>query len=465
MTSIRCLQKGACGMRMRLSLAVLPGLLALCMLPPGLRAQQQPIALTGTLVMPQQVIPDGTVVVLHGRIVASGAHIAVPGGTRVIATHGILAPGLIDLHNHLTWNIFPRWHPTEAFGNRYDWQQKPIYNVLLTAPHEAIVRAGLECDAERYAEVKAIIEGETSVTGSMQAACDQRVARDLDFDPRIVGSGKIIYNVFPFQMSGEQLSAANAALHATPRGSLLIHVSEGAPHDASAAREFTMLEARGLLQPGVSLIHAVAVPPSGFVAMQQHGVGFIWSPRSNIELYGDTANMVAAKAAGVTIALAPDWSPTGSDGLLSELNFASVWNQTQAPPLFSERDLVLMATANAASLVNLSDAIGSLAAGHLADILVVRPSEPMTAEHDAYWMLTHACPADVQLVMIGGEAVYGDPALLQDLVGGTPQPLEVCGAAKSLVLPGKRFATTQRLLEHALQQSGRALAPVAECTR
>src|SRR5207253_1274694 len=39
-------------------------------------------------------------------------------------------------------------------------------------------------------------------------------------------------------------------------------------------------------------------------------VGLIWSPRSNIELYGDTTDVRTAKRMCVKIALAPDWSPT-----------------------------------------------------------------------------------------------------------------------------------------------------------
>ncbi len=65
--------------------------------------------------------------------------------------------------------------------------------------------------------------------------------------------------------------------------------------------------------------------------MAAHGVNLIWSPRSNLELYGSTADVAAAKAAHVKIALAPDWSPTGSDGLLAELNYAAAWNDTQTP--------------------------------------------------------------------------------------------------------------------------------------
>lgn len=424
-------------------------------------AQQRPIALTGTLVMPETVIEDGTVLIQGGRIVASGAHVTLPAGTKVVHTDGIIAPGLIDLHNHLSWNIFPRWKPIEEFGNRYDWQAKPVYNIQMTVPHELIVKEGLECEAERYAEVKAITEGETSVTGSMHAPCVQHLARNLDVDPELgPGLGKIIYDVFPLQMTPEALAAADAALSAHSRGSLLIHLGEGAPHDAAAMREFAMLKGRGLLRPGVSLIHGVAITPDGFAEMAAAAVGLVWSPRSNVELYGDTANVAAAKAAGVHIALAPDWSPTGSVGSLGELNYASLWNQTQATPPFTERDLVMMATANAAELVNLSGQIGSLAPGHAADVIVLRKGE---GSHDAYWMVTHSSPQDVELVVVGGRALYGDAALMEPFGVARSETLQICGVSKKLVAGGKAFADTEAQLDQALHRAGRFLAPLAEC--
>lgn len=422
-------------------------------------AQQTPIALKGTLVMPQTVIDNGTVLIESGQILASGANVTVPADARVINVDGIIAPGLVDLHNHLTWNIFPRWKPIEEFGNRYDWQQKPVYRIQMTSAHELIVREGLECDAERYAEVKAITEGETSVTGSMHGTCAPHLTRSLDVDPELgPGLGKVIYEVFPLQMSPEALADADAALSAHPRGSLLIHLGEGSPRDAAAMREFAMLKGRGLLRPGVSLIHGVAISPEGFAEMAGKGVGLVWSPRSNVELYGDTANVAAAKAAGVSIALAPDWSPTGSVGLLGELNYASLWNQSQVVPPFTEKDLVMMATANPAGLVNLSQQIGSLAPGHAADLIVLRKTG---GDHDPYWTITHSSPQDLELVLIGGRALYGDPDLMEKF--GSGELLQICGAQKKLSPGGNSFADTEQRLEHGLHQAGRFLAPLAEC--
>jgi hypothetical protein len=47
-------------------------------------------------------------------------------------------------------------------------------------------------------------------------------------------------------------------------------------------------------------------------ARHPYGMGLIWSPFSNLLLYGETANIASAKSAKVTIALGSDWTPTGS---------------------------------------------------------------------------------------------------------------------------------------------------------
>lgn len=406
----------------------------------------------------------GTVLIEDGKIAAAGARVSLPAGVKPIDTHGVILPGLIDLHNHLTWNVFPRWKPMEEFGTRYDWQQKPVYKVRMDAPHHALVEEGFGCEMEWYGEVKAVSEGETSVVGGSDENCGPRLARNLDRDPRLgkTDAGPVVYAVFPFQMTAEQTKSANDALD--KGGSLLIHVAEGAPNDASAAREFTMLKSRGLLRKGVSVIHGVALGPGDFAEMAAAGVGFVWSPRSNLELYGGTANVGAAKAAHVRMALAPDWSPTGSDGLLAELQYAAVWNAVQRPPVFSDRELVEMATRHAAALVGLEHSIGSIAPGYEADILVLRAHDA-EAGKDAYWSVVHSNAEDIELVLIGGEAVYGEASLINPR--NQMDTVKVCGAEKKVARQGVPQAanlnTLEGQLDGALREWGQRLAPLAEC--
>jgi 5-methylthioadenosine/S-adenosylhomocysteine deaminase len=432
----------------------------------SLWSQPPSYALRGTLVTPEGIVENGTILIAQGKIVAAGDHVEIPPHEPVIDTHGIIAPGLIDLHNHLTWNVFPRWHPVQEFGNRYDWQQKPIYQTLLVSPHAAMVADGLECEMERYAEVKALSEGETSLVGSVADGCSQGLAHNLDSE----AEWHVAYNVFPLQMPEAELDPIRRQLAAHQLHGFLIHLSEGGRQDASAAREFALLEGRGLLVPGVALIHGVALRPENFAAMASHGVGLIWSPRSNLELYGSTADVAAARSAHVVIALAPDWSPTGSDGLLAELNYAAAWNDTQSPHPFTDRDLVSMATAIPAAMIGAADRLGALQPGHDADLLVIRPE---TSQHDAYWTLTHASASQVTLVVVEGAPLYGDPAVLAQLEQSRPaERLEVCGSSKALNLTGAHghvdasdatWAHTRATLETALRHHGRNLAPLAEC--
>jgi cytosine/adenosine deaminase-related metal-dependent hydrolase len=430
---------------------------------PSLRAQTY--ALRGTLITPDGIVENGTVVVKDGKILSAGKQADLSPNATVIDTHAVIAPGLIDLHDHLTYNVFPRWHPIEEFGNRYDWQQKPIYQTLIESPHAGMVSEGLECEMERYAEVKALSEGETSVVGSLKNSCDRGLARNLDTETE----WHVAYDVFPLQTPESELAPIRRQLENHELSAFLIHLCEGGHEDASAAREFTMLKGRGLLLPGVALIHGVALKPADFAEMANTGVSLIWSPRSNLELYGSTADVAAAKSAKVKIALAPDWSPTGSDGLLAELNYAAAWNETQKPQPFGDRELVEMATSVPAQIVGESGRLGALAPGHDADLLVIRPE----TNRDAYWTLTHATAGQVMLVTVAGAPLYGDPEVLGKLAGAHPaERIDVCGQSEGLLLTGKHgdvdaadetWAQTSARLLVGLRHYGRNLAPLAEC--
>jgi 5-methylthioadenosine/S-adenosylhomocysteine deaminase len=72
------------------------------------------------------------------------------------------------------------------------------------------------------------------------------------------------------------------------------------------------------------------------------------------------------------MAIAPDWSPSGSSGTLEESKFTAAWNGREPHKVFEDADLVKMATVYRAQLAGLSDKIGSLSRGSLADLLLLR---------------------------------------------------------------------------------------------
>ena len=86
---------------------------------------------------------------------------------------GTLFPGLIDLHNHLSYNALPLWAPVpKRFKNRGQWPTQPDYRKLISGPMTVI---GEYRDADgqpsllpalvRYVECKCLLGGVTTSQG------------------------------------------------------------------------------------------------------------------------------------------------------------------------------------------------------------------------------------------------------------------------------------------------------------
>jgi hypothetical protein len=198
-----------------------------------------------------------------------------------------------------------------------------------------------------------------------------------------------------------------------------------------ARKHFLALEVapdRWALNDRMSAIHAAGLLPEDFDVLAQHGGAMIWSPLSNLLLYGATARVDAARRAGVRIGLGSDWSPSGSKNLLGELKVAWLYSQHLLAGQFSARDLVAMATRDAAAILKWQKALGTLEAGKRADLAVIDGNAG-----DAYEALIKAKETSIRLVMINGVARYGTPELMGAL-GPKGEALRVGGEARRLFL-------------------------------
>lgn len=435
-------------------------------------AADRTYVLRGTIATPDVVIRQGSVVVTNDTITAVAATVTVPDGAPVIDVDGAIYPGLIDLHNHVTWNAFRRWRPPHLLADRYEWLAMDAYKKALDGPHGAIQKTN-GCDLERFGEVKALVGGATAITGSLGPppgdptgnACDEGLIRNLDYASGLFGPGvnhePLQYRIFPFELSpADQVSVRDALGAGKP---VVVHLAEG--KDASAAREFRMLKAHAFLHGSLTIIHGVGLTKSDFDEQAKAHAGLVWSPRSNIELYGRTTAIRDAKTAGIAIAISPDWSPSGSDGMLQELRYAARWNARQSPRVFTDKELVEAVTSTPARLGGVADKIGTIAPGMRADLLVVR-----THGRDAYAALTHARPTDVKLVIIDGRPLYGDRRLVLAVnPAATVERVAVCGAWKVLDMSnsdggtGVTWRTTVDRLRPAFRSQHVPMAAVTVC--
>jgi cysteine-rich repeat protein len=426
-------------------LAPLPGG-ATCEVTPGDGSK----LLIGTLLIPGQVIRGGEVLVnAAGQITcvssidACDCSAQAAGATIINCPTGVISPGLINAHDHITYTQNdPYFDSGERYEQRHDWRRGQ-------RGHTEIDSAGsATSDQIRWGELRFLMGGATSTVGSGSAT---GFLRNLDRANGQEGlnQGVVHYQTFPLddaggaQLDGVCNYGANADTEADIDAdpAYFPHVSEGI--DAVARNEFLCtsssefdLAAPGLshdlAEPQSAFIHSIGLQANDYALMAGEGTAVIWSPRSNITLYGDTAVVTMADTLGVLIALGTDWMPTGSMNMLRELRCADELNTNYYGGHFTDEDLWLMATANGAQASATDDAIGALRVGLVADIAIFDGAT--SADHRA---IIDAEPEDVALVMRGGKVLYGDATVVATVPNtGTCDVVDVCGASKRLCAMG-----------------------------
>ena len=425
------------------------------------------IVLRGTILAPDGPMKHGYVGIENGRIVSvSEKQPDLPGAIGV-NTEGIILPGLVDLHNHVAWNALPRWHPGRLFTNRDQWIADAEYHRLVADPFNNAASTAF-CDMNAWGELRALIGGATSIMATQRKPCIHGLVRNLDFNSGFYGTIELnlehIRDVLLLPAPSEPerraafVSSAQKLIVEPFYEALSVHLAEGT--DAVAEEEFTFMESHLLLNPKGVLIHGVSLVPHDFQAMAAKGTALVWSPRSNIELYGATADLNAALDAGVEVALAPDWAITGSGSMLDELKFAAKWNRDHLGGRLTDRQLVEMTTSVPAHIVGIDDEVGAIRAGLWADLLVVRGDH-----NDPYAAVVRAGTADVQLELIGGVPLYGNGELMASFWDpGGLENVTLPWGTKVLATSAAGFSPSQLAgrLGPVLQSAGTTLAPLDE---
>ncbi len=187
---------------------------------------------------------------------------------------------------------------------------------------------------------------------------------------------------------------------------LITHLAEGRRNDPYNKLEFQLLRLLGLDRPGVNLVHAVGVDAAGFAHMGAKKMGLIWSPFSNLLLYGETADILAAHKAGVKISIGSDWTPTGSKSVLEEMKVAREYvKKHKIDGVFTDEYLVNMMTENAAAMLNIK--AGAIRAGLESSLIVVS-----NKEKNPYTNLLLSDSRDVNLVIVDGNPIYGNESYI-----------------------------------------------------
>lgn len=388
--------------------------------------------IVGDVLTPGKIYRGGQVLVdAAGAIacVGCGCDADAASATKIVCPQGVVSPALINTHDHITYaQNSPYTDTGERYEHRHDWREGKNGHTKITTPGKATT------EQISWGELRFLMGGATSTVGSGSAA---GLLRNLDraADEEGLGVDYVDFETFPLGDSdGKQLASGcgyKSIASMPAKGSFLPHVAEGI--NAFASNEFSCLSStdnggKDLLEARSSFIHSVGLTARNYAEMAKDGATIIWSPRSNITLYGDTAIVTQAARFGARIALGTDWVATGSMNMVRELVCADEFNRNNLGGFFTDEQLWLMTTSHAAAALGAAGSIGTLAPGKVADISIWNGSA-----HKDYRAIIDSKPSDVALVMRGGKVLYGDESLVS-ATGTGCDTIDVCGTSKQVCL-------------------------------
>jgi len=428
----------------------------------------KPLVVTGHMVTfdpPGAEIADGALYIDRTGIIQAVQRRTDPapsgfGQAARVETNGLVYPGLMDLHNHIAYNCLPLWiapDRTAPWTSRAQWPRDPDYKPAVSLPANAL------CNADgkvvlKYVETKAVVGGVTAIQGSAKVSgvFEGWMVRNVEQETFGTGKKTVNQSVRPLT-SPEQFTAAKQDLddgHA-----FLYHLCEGT--DPRLVVDYDGIRDHDVLAPKFLGIHSTALGQAQFTEWHPRGGSVVWSPFSNIWLYGATTDVLAARAAGMRICLGADWSPSGSKNLLGELKVADLHSRTQLAGELSPRELCAMATCNPADALGWSDKLGRLRPGLHGDFVAVRDRS-----QDPYRTLIDTTEPDILLVAINGYPMYGTDELMTAANAVSPEPIAVSPALSRTInlrdprIPGADMSWPEILsaLEAARENPGAARA-------
>ena len=408
----------------------------------------------------REIVGNAYIEIIGDQIKA--IHSKRPKGIPVIQTGGLIFPGLIDSHNHPVYNGLGTIPFGELFTERYEWQSHPVYDDF-GDQRDSILHYGgpyaQYLNSMKLAEVRALTAGTTSIQGNN---CNGDQDSDYAHQGIVVNNVErypalVLHDTFPLRGTPSDVLDYWTAASTENWERFIVHLSEGT--SASALDEFYQWkDDLGMLDARTTLIHGVPLGDAEWAAMAAAGASIVWSPVSNLTLYGSTANIPGALAAGVNVALAPDWTESGSPNILEEMKEADRLNQEEWGGVITPLQFAEFVTCNAAKAVGNQRFLGQITPGYRANLMVIPGSIKKP-----YRTLLRAEPADVKLAVVDGVPRYGSLDVLAKfsflneietvLVGGVEKGLAIQVESHSIPGSDKPFLDILSELEEAYAAS------------
>jgi cytosine/adenosine deaminase-related metal-dependent hydrolase len=307
-----------------------------------------------------------------------------PPGPAIDLRNYLLLPGLINCHDHLEFNLFPRLghgpyaHSGEWARDIYHPDRSPLREHLSVPKPVRLFWGG----------IKNLLSGVTTVChhnphdAVFEEAFPVQVVRRYGWAHSI-----------SFEKDVAQLFAATP-----PHEPFIIHAGEGT--DERSRDEVFELDRMGALDRRTILVHGVAFSRDGHALRTDRGAALVWCPTSNRFILGTTLDVQSLDNLD-TVALGSDSALTAQGNLLDEIHAA----REEGAPADS---IYRMVTETAAAILRLHDGEGRLEPGSIANLIAIPWKEKTPADAVAQMDLP-----EVEMVLVAGQLQLASAEMLK----------------------------------------------------
>jgi cytosine/adenosine deaminase-related metal-dependent hydrolase len=385
-------------------------------------------------------IANGWIRIEGGKIAALGEGRAPDPGALDMGGD-LVMPGMVNSHCHMTMTLFRGL--AEDVDDRLFRYVLPLERRCITPRTVAIgsrlaalemIRGGVTTVADMYyfeVEVGRVIDasGMRGVVGQTLAdfaapdhasfdeglALTEALAETFRDHPRVTAS---IAPHAPYSTDipvMERIARWSADHPAVP---VQLHMAEMVSENEWAekthgCRPVETVDRAGLLKPGLIAAHCLFVTEADMDRMAAQDVRVAHNARSNAKAGRGIAPVEAMRQRGIPVGIATDGPMSGNTlDLFSQFApvsmFQKLLGQSRKP--MPARDVLRMATLEAARVLGMDARIGSLEPGKDADLIRVSLADPRVQPvYDIYATLVFAAgPQDVRDVMVAGAWLMQD---------------------------------------------------------
>jgi cytosine/adenosine deaminase-related metal-dependent hydrolase len=346
-----------------------------------------------TFATADRVLPERSLAIENRRIRALGER----SKHEVRLAEGLFCyPALINVHDHMRGNYLPRIGPSNG---RYYLNWSYWENDLRASSVVLDERAKIAVeDMYLLSSYKNLFSGVVTVNDHFPHEFNEPFIPKLPL--RVLRDYTLAHECSSFDLKwgdGIQIEHRRAVERNHP---FITHLEEG--FDAESQDGVGILARLGCLDDHGVFIHCIGFSDEDIRRVAAAGASVAWCPASNLFMFNVTCKVRKLLEAGVNLSIGTDSTHTGSVNLLEEMRFARDTYRRLYGEELEPRRIAAMVTANPARAFRLQERTGDIAAGRLADLLVLRPRRS-----DPYEALLEAQIEDIELLLLEGTPVLG----------------------------------------------------------